>query len=81
MPIIFAITDGAVNFDKNNNSLLVNHISASASEPDIFTVDNKPGVALPSTGGSGTAPYTLAGIALMALAGIALVKRKRKANQ
>ena len=43
----------------------------------VITVLNNPGYVLPSTGGSGTAPYTIAGVALIALALILLVCRRR----
>ena len=60
---------------------LVIHTKATADTPDTFLVYNKTGVALPSTGGGGTSAYTAAGLALMILAGAALIKRKRKAHQ
>lgn len=45
-----------------------------------FVIDNTPGVELPSTGGRGTLIYTVAGMALIVLAGVLLVsRRKRKA--
>jgi len=45
-----------------------------------FTIKNKAGVELPATGGSGTLIYTIAGMALIVLAGVLLVsRRKRKA--
>ena len=42
-----------------------------------FTVDNTPGVELPSTGGPGTAAYLATGLALMALALVLTRLRKR----
>ena len=44
-----------------------------------FLVGNTPGVVLPSTGGNGTLLYTLAGLALILLAGGLLAVGKRKA--
>ena len=41
-----------------------------------FAVTNNPGARLPSTGGSGTTPYTLAGIALMGIALFLLLRRR-----
>ena len=79
-PIKFTIEQGQVTDVIAGSETLVHYTPATDNDPATFIVDNKPGVALPSTGGSGTAPYTLAGFALMALAGIALVKRKRKAH-
>ena len=76
--IEFTITQGTVTYSGNSSLVLPTQVEG---EPYTFNVYNEPGVALPSTGGSGTALYTLAGIALMALAGITLVKRRRKTNQ
>lgn len=75
-PIQFTISNGEVNY--SGSSLLVTYTEAADDTPATFTVDNQPGVALPSTGGEGTAPYIVTGIALMALAGIFLLDRKRK---
>ena len=56
--------------------------AASDAQPNpSVTVPNPPGVELPSTGGSGTLIYTVAGIFLITLAGVLLVSRKRKANR
>jgi len=38
-------------------------------------------VELPSTGGSGTLIYTVAGLALITLAGVLLITRKRRNNE
>ena len=78
-PIRFTIEDGVVSY--TGNGALVSYTAATADAPATFTVDNRPGVALPSTGGGGTAPYIVTGIALMALAGILLLDRKRKAHK
>ena len=43
-----------------------------------LTVYNTPGVALPSTGGPGTAAYTAGGLGLIMLALAALLLRKRR---
>ena len=43
-----------------------------------FKVGNKPGVKLPNTGGTGTAPYTSAGAALILLGSGMLARRKRR---
>ena len=75
-PITFTISNGEVNYTET--SLLVTYTEAAGDTPATFTVDNKPGVALPSTGGEGTAPYIVTGIALMTLAGMILLDRKRK---
>ena len=44
----------------------------------IFLVANTAGVELPATGGSGTLIYTVAGMALIVLAGVLLVSRRKK---
>lgn len=80
-PITFTIANGKVNEESIVASSLVTYTAATESLPATFTVDNKPGVALPSTGGEGTAPYILTGIALMAFAGMILLDRKRKAHK
>ena len=46
-----------------------------------FTNTYTAGVELPSTGGSGTLVYTIAGLALVTLAGALLISRKRKFNK
>ena len=79
--IPFTIADGKVSEGSVGGSSLVTYTSATESTPAAFTVDNRPGVKLPSTGGEGTAPYILTGIALMALAGMILMDRKRKAHK
>ena len=81
-PIVFTISHGVVSFEGyEGDRELVIYTEAGETTPDTFTVYNKTGVALPSTGGSGTPAYTAAGLALMILAGSALIKRKRKAHQ
>ena len=51
---------------------------AAASETSLasVTVENESGAALPHTGGPGTMLFTLAGLVLVAAAGILLVRRK-----
>jgi LPXTG-motif cell wall-anchored protein len=78
-PIRFTIEDGIVSYAGGEG--LVTYTAATADAPAAFTVDNRPGVALPSTGGEGTAPYIVTGIALMALAGTIPLDRKRKAHK
>ena len=81
-PIEFKIQHGAVQFSGYaGEEGLVEYTGATANAVDTFVVYNKPGVALPSTGGSGTAAYTAAGLAMMILAGIVLFKRKREAHK
>lgn len=47
----------------------------------VITVDNSAGAELPTTGGSGTTIYTLAGLALVILAAALLLIRRRKASR
>lgn len=55
------------------------HYNAKASsEGSVVTIKNKPGEALPNTGGHGTLPYTLGGMFLVIAAGaIYLITKKR----
>jgi LPXTG-motif cell wall-anchored protein len=46
-----------------------------------FTVGNTPGVALPNTGGSGTALIYALGVGLLALAALGFILRARKENE
>ena len=77
--IEFTIEHGELTY--SGTSTLVTYEAATENSPATFRVDNKPGTALPSTGGSGTAAYTATGLALMILAGILLAERKRKAHK
>lgn len=79
--ITFTIANGQISEESSSESNLVTYTAATEETPATFTVDNQPGVALPSTGGEGTTPYILTGIALMALAGMILLDRKRKAHK
>lgn len=58
--------------------------STSGENKDTVSIKNQPGTALPMTGGSGTLPYTLGGIALiMASAlmyGFGMRRRERRLN-
>ena len=77
--IEFTIENGELTY--SGTSTLVTYEAATENSPATFRVDNKPGAALPSTGGSGTAAYTATGLALMILAGMLLAERKRKAHK
>ena len=63
-----------------------NYVDQSASDNLLYTfnVENNPGVVLPSTGGSGTLPYTLGGIALIIASalmyGFRMRRRERRLN-
>jgi len=60
-------------------------VSGEAELPDsakvAFENTYTPGVELPSTGGSGTLIYTVVGLALITLAGVLLITRKRRNNE
>ena len=58
---------------------VVSAVSYETSQDEaVFTVGNNPGVALPSTGGPGTALCYLIGSALIAMAGAILLLRRRQ---
>ena len=81
--IYFKIAEGAVIWDdtpvdaikKDNDG-----VAYSVDENNQFTVDNTPGVSLPSTGGMGTAPIYAAGLGLIVMAIFGLMLRRRKAR-
>ena len=50
----------------------------SDGESVAFTNNYTPGTALPSTGGSGTLIYTAGGLALVLIAGVLLISRKKR---
>ena len=70
-PAVFTVQNGAIAFE---NTGFVTYDENTAT----FTVPNKEGLALPSTGGSGTQAYTAGGLALVLLAGLLLFHRRRK---
>ena len=51
----------------------------ATAEGDTLTVENEPGAALPNTGSTGTTAYTASGLALIALAGLLALARRRRA--
>ncbi len=60
-------------------SSLVDHVSYEVEGDTVtFTVGNAPGVALPSTGGPGTAPVYAAGAALILLAAALFLRKRRE---
>ena len=74
--------------DKNGNDIVdesgekkLVYKNATVSEQSLqITITNEPGVALPSTGGSGTDLFYLFGTLLTGLAGAGLVMKRRRRN-
>ena len=77
--IYFSIVEGTVIWTDSEGTVITEQslVSYDAIGSE-FTVGNTSGVALPGTGGSGTLPYTVAGLALILIAGVFLVARKRR---
>ena len=73
-PAVFTVENGAVSFE---NTGFVTYDKDTAT----FTVQNKTGLALPTTGGSGTQAYTAGGLAMALFAGLLLLNRRRKKLQ
>ncbi len=78
-PVVIIVGSSGVTYTQGDRNLPlsgngINHNTTT----DIYTltVTNNAGARLPSTGGSGTAPYTLAGIALMGIALFLLLRRR-----
>ena len=71
MPVGFKVRNGAIIFDNSG------HVTYDA-DTATFTVRNKPGLALPSTGGNGTLVYMAGGFSMILLAGILLLVRRKK---
>ena len=96
-PIEFTISGGAVTTQNTGNIDTVIYTPAAKpveddpetadtdeskpAEPATFTVGNTPGVELPATGGPGTLIFTSFGLALMILAGVLMISRKRKTDR
>ena len=71
MPVGFRVRNGEILFDNTG------HVTYDA-DTATFTVRNKPGLALPSTGGEGTLVYTACGLGMILLAMILLMVRRKK---
>ena len=76
----FTVKNGAIS-EPQVDGKVIEYTAATANDDAEFQVANTPGTELPSTGGSGTLIYTVAGIFLITLAGVLLVSRKRKFNR
>ena len=76
--------DGTVTLsDEDGETDGVSYDNAAVSNPPdaevgTVTISNEPGSALPNTGGSGTLPYTLGGIALIMASALMYVFRMRR---
>ena len=81
--IYFKIAEGAVIWDDTPEDAIKKDndgVAYSADENNQFTVDNTPGVSLPSTGGPGTTIIYAAGLGMIVMAIFGLVLRRRKAR-
>ena len=71
---------GTILTDDNSEAVLDSN-SATVAENGLFlSIKNEPGVALPSTGGSGTELFYFFGTVLTCLAGAGLVMKRRRRN-
>ena len=75
MPVEFSVTNGAVASFEDTEYVTYN------ANNQTFTIGNKAGLALPSTGGSGTLTYTIGGLMMVLLASVLFVHKKRKKYQ
>lgn len=73
--IAFTITNGVISF--KNNLQYVTYAKEDGKD-GVFTVRNYPGAELPATGGSGTLIYTITGLALVTLAGVIFLARRKR---
>ena len=71
MPAGFRVRNGEVIFSDTG------HVTYDA-DTATFTVRNRPGLALPSTGGEGTTLYTAGGLGMILLAMVLLLVRRKK---
>ena len=72
--------DSAVSFTEAHAAIEAdpeNEIEAKDATNAVFTVENTPGMSLPSTGGPGTNLLYLIGIMLITLASMALIMKQK----
>jgi LPXTG-motif cell wall-anchored protein len=74
----YIITTNAYSFTVEDGVITGDDIDVDEDGNYLITVTNEPGVALPSTGGSGTNLIYLLGIMLTGIAGTGLVMKKRR---
>lgn len=72
--IAFTITNGVISFA----DLQYVTYAKEDGKDGVFTVRNYPGAELPATGGSGTLIYTITGLALVTLAGVIFLARRKR---
>ena len=77
-PLTFTITNGAVDAGANVMNDGVTYKAAFDGDKDTYSIVNKRGGRLPNSGGSGTLPYTLGGIAMMLMTAMMYAFRMRK---
>ena len=63
---------------ETSNVALITYSQATGTVPATFTIGNTPGVALPSTGGSGTAWLKILGMVLVATGGTGIVLQRKR---
>jgi len=80
--IYFKIAEGVVTWDDTPDDAIkrTNDGVAYSTDETTFTVDNTPGVALPSTGGIGTTIIYATGLGMIVMAVLGLMLRRRKAR-
>ena len=82
---VLKVEDGKITVWQNTESTAQPRIDTTPADTtyDAY-ITNDQGVELPNTGGSGTLPYTLGGIALLAFAasmyGFRMRRRERRSN-
>ena len=76
-PFTFTVNADGTLTSSDADSTLVIHLEQNGDNPEGFQIGNKPGAALPHTGGPGTRIFTILGSILIAGAGLLLWRRRR----